>query len=70
MGPCEKLNSCLFFTGQMSNMPTVSDLMKESYCLGEKSRCARYMVTSAGLPVPSDLFPNDTERARKLISPG
>ena len=69
MAFCEKLNSCLFFTGQMANMPAVSDLMKESYCKGDRTRCARYQVSVAGLTVPSDLFPNDVERARQLISP-
>jgi len=64
---CEKLIKCAFFNNQLANMPAVSGLLKQTYCLGEKSQCARYLVSSAGLPVPPDLFPNDTTAARKLL---
>lgn len=65
---CEKLLKCPFFNDQLNSMPAVSGLLKQTYCLGEKSQCARYVVSSAGLPVPSDLYPNDVARARKLLS--
>ena len=73
MNNCEKLNTCPFFTGQMRQMPAVSELLKTTYCLGDKSQCARYRVARAGLTVPGDLFPNDYERASQLLaghSPG
>ena len=42
MAECEKLKKCPFFTGHMSNMPGVADLMKSTYCMGDKRLCARY----------------------------
>jgi len=67
MAECEKLAKCPFFNNQLADMPAVSGLLKQSYCLGDKSECARYEVSAAGLAVPADLFPNDTARARKLL---
>ncbi len=68
MADCEKLAVCPFFTGHMAKMPAVASLMKSSYCLGDKTLCARYMVSVARVPVPADLLPNDVERARQLLS--
>ena len=67
MADCEKLKKCPFFTGQMADMPSVADLMKKTYCLGDKTQCARYRVASAGIVVPADLFPHDIERARDIL---
>jgi hypothetical protein len=67
MADCERLHSCPFFTGQMATMPSVADLMKKSFCLGDKKQCARYQVASAGGPVPADLYPNDRARAQHIL---
>jgi hypothetical protein len=67
MADCEKTSNCPFFSDQMANMPAVARLMKESYCRGDKTHCARYQVSSAGLSVPADLYPNDWTRAQQLI---
>lgn len=67
MADCERLQTCIFFTGRMENMPSVADLMKDSFCFGDKTQCARYQVAIAGLPIPSDLFPNDLERVHDLL---
>ena len=64
MADCERLKSCPFFTGQMA---AVADLMKKSFCFGDKMKCARYQVASAGGPVPGDLYPNDTGRAQRIL---
>jgi hypothetical protein len=66
MPQCEKLEKCPFFQDQMKGMESVANLMKEQFCLGDKSKCARYLVSSAGLPVPADLFPAEFERAVAL----
>jgi hypothetical protein len=68
MAECEKLSKCPFFNDRLQTMPAVSGLLKQTYCLGDKTECARYEVSSAGLPVPMDLFPNDVTRARKLLN--
>jgi hypothetical protein len=67
MADCEKLAMCAFFADQLPNMPAVSNLMKETYCRGDKRSCSRYKVSRAGIPVPVDLLPNDFERARDLL---
>lgn len=68
MGDCERLTKCPFFTGHMANMPGVGDLMKKTFCLGDKTLCARYQVAAAGLTVPLDLLPNDVTRAQELLN--
>lgn len=67
MAECERLKRCPFFTGQMSTMPSVAELMKKNFCLGDKMRCARYQLASAGMAVPPDLLPNDNERMREIL---
>jgi hypothetical protein len=64
---CEKLDKCPFFGDRLPNMPAVAGLLKQTYCLGDKTQCARYQVSCAGLPVPNDLFPNDSIRMNKLL---
>ena len=54
------------FGDKMANMPSVAEVMKRRFCFGNKTLCARYQVVLAGLPVPADLFPNDTERLEDL----
>lgn len=67
MAECERLTKCPFFNGQLGDMPAVSGLVKQMYCLGDKTQCARYQVSSAGIKVPTDLFPDDHARANKLL---
>jgi hypothetical protein len=70
MANCERLKTCPFFSGHMAGMPSVADLMRSTYCLGDKTKCARYMVSSAGYAVPPDLYPNDSVRALQLMRSG
>ncbi|NUM48038.1 MAG: hypothetical protein HUU38_25310 [Anaerolineales bacterium] len=70
MAECECLKTCLFFNDKMADIPTTAKMMKTRYCLGDKHACARYMVKSSGKPVPSDLFPNMTEKAKAIIAAG
>jgi hypothetical protein len=67
MADCERLEKCPFFTGKMANMPSVADLMKKTYCFGDKMQCARYQVASAGIVAPPDLFPHDVDRACDIL---
>lgn len=70
MSECEYLPGCPFFFGKMENMPTMADMYKTNFCLGDNTQCARYVVRHARGKgnVPSDLFPNEFERARRLAS--
>ncbi|MBN2525952.1 MAG: hypothetical protein JXR76_06115 [Deltaproteobacteria bacterium] len=69
MTECECLAECLFFNEKMVNKPTTAGMMKNRYCLGDSSSCARYMVFKAKgkQHVPDDMFPNQHKRAKELI---
>ncbi|MFX0020830.1 MAG: hypothetical protein ACFE9S_00770 [Candidatus Hermodarchaeota archaeon] len=51
-------------------MPVTTEMFKQTYCKGDYNICARFVVASTlGKDnVPLDLFPNQSERANKLIS--
>ncbi len=70
MAECQVLSACPFFNDTMANMPGTAAAFKRKYCQGDNSTCARYMVLKAlGKPkVPADLFPNQEDRARKIIA--
>ena len=72
MAECEVLNTCPFFNDNMTNMPEAAARYKVKYCQDDSSTCARYMVFKAlGKPkVPSDLYPNQEDRAREIIAAG
>jgi hypothetical protein len=67
MAECERLRTCPFFTDRMENMPNVSEVMKRTYCLGDKTLCARYQLGVVGVAVPADLFPQDAARMREIL---
>jgi len=70
MAECECLAGCPFFNDKMKGLESVREMMKHRYCLGNKLQCARYMVFKAlGKPlVPTDLIPNEVDRARQIIA--
>ena len=70
MVECELLGSCIFFNDKMADMPATAEMMKNRLCRGNKLECARYMVyQQLGRPkVPLDLYPNDVEGAKLIIS--
>ncbi len=67
---CESLATCPFFNGRMKGNVTTTAMMKAKYCRGDRTACARYSVSKAlgKDKVPTDLFPNQTERAKALIA--
>jgi len=70
MADCECLPKCPFFNDKMQGVPAMISILKNKYCRGDNSICARYMVFKAlgRERVPADLFPNQVERAQGLIS--
>jgi hypothetical protein len=70
MAQCDLLGTCIFFNDKMVNYPAASEFLKKKHCLSDPDSCARLIVVKAiGRPnVPADLFPNDAERAKKLIA--
>jgi hypothetical protein len=70
MADCELLAGCLFFNDKMATKPATAEMMKSSYCRGNNSACARFLVfNKLGRPmVPSDLYPDNVERAKLILS--
>ena len=69
MAKCE-LMPCPYFNATTAKFPIAEEILKQRYCFGEKLECARYMVyKKLGLEkVPIDLFPNETNKARRILS--
>jgi len=44
MARCERTEVCSFFQNKMSGLPSVVNMMKQSYCEQDKDRCARYKL--------------------------
>jgi hypothetical protein len=67
---CPNLKTCPFFHDKLKNMPSTANMLKKKYCEGNYQECARWMVFKAcgKEKVPPDLFPNQTERAKKIIA--
>ena len=72
MAECECVAGCAFFHDKMENMPSMGAIYKTRYCLGDWNRCARHRVFAelGRDKVPSDLFPNEGERATALLMGG
>ena len=70
MVECKSLSGCIFFNDKMPNMPTTANLFKQEYCKTNFKACARFIVskTLGKLSLPNDLFPNQEEKAKILIS--
>ena len=69
MNNCELLDGCLFFRDKMPLEYGLGALYKKRYCLGDNTKCARYMVAKAigREKVPTDLYPNMDDSAQKLL---
>lgn len=72
MVDCELLAGCLFFNDEMPMESGLGTIYKQKYCQGSNEECARYMVFKelGREKVPTNLYPNMTDRARKIISEG
>jgi hypothetical protein len=72
MNKCECVGGCPFFNDVMPDSSGLGAIMKNKYCLGNKTKCARYMVfTKKGKPaVPANLYPNMIEKAKQIIAGG
>jgi hypothetical protein len=67
---CECLKACPFYNDRMANTLTTAEIYKKKFCLGDRANCARYFVFEAlGKPsIPSDLYPNQMERAKRILA--
>ena len=69
MADCELIEKCIFFNDRMGSMPATAEVYKKIFCRQSNETCARYMVYSkiGRENVPSDLFPNEQQRAETII---
>ncbi len=67
MAECERLTGCPFFLS-IKQLPKTAEQMVTSYCRGDNSNCARLWCISAGVRPPDDLFPNERDRALKILT--
>lgn len=69
MPDCPSLPKCIFFHDKMASRPATAAMMKQNYCQGDNSNCARWIVCQAkgGPAVPADLYPNERERVAALL---
>jgi hypothetical protein len=72
MADCECLAGCIFFNDRMTGLESIKEMMKNRYCKGDSTRCARYMVFKAlgKGNVPADLIPNQVDRVAGIIAKG
>jgi hypothetical protein len=69
MADCELLADCPFFNDKMPTTDGLGAMYKNQYCVGDNSRCARYLIfRKLGRPaVPADLYPNMLKRANEIL---
>jgi hypothetical protein len=72
MADCECLAGCIFFNDKMASRPATANTYKRHFCQEDSTTCARYMVFKARGKgsVPSDLYPNQQDRAKTIIAAG
>ena len=70
MADCECLEKCPFFNDKMEDMPSTAAIYKTRFCKDDFNGCARYMVFKklGREKVPTNLFPNQVERAQEILS--
>jgi hypothetical protein len=66
MVKCERLQRCPFFK-TINHLPETAAQLARSYCYGEVRSCARFLLHSMGVQPPADLFPNEEDRALRLL---
>lgn len=66
---CIKLKTCLFFNDKLPMEHGLGGIYKKKYCLGDNTRCARYIVVEKLGPdhVPDNLFPSMIDLAYQII---
>lgn len=69
MPHCPWSDMCTFFTDEVGYSSDLQAVMRETYCYGDNTECARLHSIDV-LPltrVPDDLMPTDHERLAELV---
>jgi hypothetical protein len=70
MSRCQWAEVCVFFTDEVGYSPELQQKMREEYCLGDNTSCARLLAMEF-LPadrIDDDLLPTDLARLALLRS--
>ena len=69
MNTCEFLSSCILYNDLKERGSVILKHIKEDYCDGGYSECARFIVSKNHGPnrVSRDLFPEDMQEACKML---
>lgn len=70
MSECILLPTCFFFNSEYVNDdPKLVKMLKERYCRGDSSDCARLMVFRwlGRDKIPENMFPNSVGMAERLL---
>lgn len=70
MAICEKFKKCPFYNDKMPCEIGIGAMFKQRYCEGDKTQCARYIVSTKCGPqaVDNSLYPNMMDRAKEIIA--
>lgn len=70
MSECPSIAACPFYNDKRANKPALVEMYKNRFCRNNNSACARWKVASTlgKQAVPSDLFPNQNERADNILN--
>lgn len=68
MARCQWAEVCTFFNDEVGYSPELQRTMREEYCLGDNTHCARLEAMDFLPPdeIPDDLIPTDHARLRGL----
>ena len=70
MTMCEKFEKCPFYQGKMDCEKGIGALYRKNYCEGDKTKCARYIVSTQCGPefVNNNLYPNMDKKAQEILA--
>ena len=70
MAMCEKFEKCPFYNDKMPCESGLGAMYKKRFCEGDKTQCARYIVSTKCGPqfVDNNLYPNMADRAKTILA--
>lgn len=66
---CEKFEKCPFYQEKMPCDAGIGAMYRKRYCEGDKTQCARYIVSTKCGPqfVTNSLYPNMHAKAEEIL---
>ncbi len=72
MCTCPHIEMCSLFHRTLADLPALATIYRNLYCRDRPDVCARYLIMEklGRDKVPSSLYPNQIDRADRLIRAG